>query len=173
VETFFHVSSFGKNTETVLQDCLQQLANCPSDANLGFLYVSDTFADSLDDILHHCQVTSGVTHWLGSLGIGIIANNEEIYDQPAISILLCQFDESQFSMLEPVTSSDELLTSIRVPEQSESCFAFIHVDGYHENAQQLISTLAQELINCFIAGCSTSSRSTKLQIDDRATPKHL
>ena len=173
METFFHVSSVGENTESVLQDCLQQLANCPSDANLGFLYVSDIFADALDDVLHHCQVTSGVTHWLGSLGIGIIANGEEFYDQPAISILLCQFDDTQFSMLEAAASDDELLTNIRMPEHSESCFAFIHVDGYHEDAQQLISTLAQDTKNCFIAGGYTSSRSKQLQIADQVSSNSI
>ena len=58
MDTFFHISSYGENTESVLQDCLRQLVNCPAEANLGFIYVSDLIADDLKDILHHCQITS-------------------------------------------------------------------------------------------------------------------
>jgi len=173
LDTFFHVSSFGENTETVLQDCLQQLANCPSDTNLGFIYVSDTIADSLHDILHHCKITSGVSNWVGSLGIGIIANSKEIYDQAAISILLCKFEDSQFNILEATASSDELLTNIRVPENSESCFAFIHVDGYHEDPQALINTMSEDIKDCFTAGGYTSSRSKQLQIANQVTSNCL
>jgi small ligand-binding sensory domain FIST len=173
LDKFFHVSSFGENTEMVLQDCLQQLANCRTDANLGFLYVSDVIADSLNDILHHCQITSGVSNWVGSLGIGIITNDKEIYDQPAISILLCQFEDSQFNILEPTTSSDELLSNIRVPENSESCFAFIHVDGYHEDPQALINLMSEDIKDCFIAGGYTSSRSKQLQIANQITSNCL
>lgn len=173
MDTFFHVSSYGENTETVLQDCLQQLVNCPAQANLGFIYVSDLIADDLDDILHHCRITSGITNWLGSLGIGIIANGKEIYDQPAISILLCQFDAEQFSILEPASSSDELLTNIRVPDNSASCFAFVHADGYHKDTQTLIRTLAEDIKNCFIAGGYTSSRGKQLQISNHVSTNSL
>ena len=76
-------------------------------------------------------------------------------------------------MLEAAASDDELLTNIRMPEHSESCFAFIHVDGYHEDAQQLISTLAQDTKNCFIAGGYTSSRSKQLQIADQVSSNSI
>lgn len=173
MDTFFHVSSSGENTESVLQDCLQQLANCPEQANLGFIYVSDVMADSLEDILHHCKITSGVDHWAGSLGIGIIAGHKEIYEQPAISILLCQFDESQFNILESASSPEELSSKIRAPDNSEACFAFIHADGYHENVQELITQTADNIKNCFIAGGYTSSRSKQLHIADEVSSNSI
>lgn len=173
MDTFFHVSSCGDNTEAVLQDCMQQLVNCPEDANLGFIYVSDVLADSFDNILHHCKITSGVHNWVGSLGIGVIANGSEVYDKPAISLLLCQFDEEQFNILHPVTNTDELLANARAPEDSEACFAFLHADGYHEQAQELIAQTAENISNCFISGGLTSSRTKQLHIANEVTSNSI
>lgn len=169
MNTFFHVSSFGDNTETVLQDCMLKLVNCPAEANFGFIYVSDVIADSFESILHHCKITSGIQHWVGSLGIGIIADNQEIYDQPAISLLLCQFDESQFNILGPATTINELAEKAVPPQDSETCFAFLHADGYLEQAQNIIGHIAENLNNCFIAGGFTSSRTSQLQVADEIT----
>lgn len=169
MNTFFHVSSVGGDTETVLQDCMQQLVNCPDTANFGFIYVSDVIADAFESILHHCKITSGIQHWAGSLGIGIIASDDEVYDQPAISLLLCEFDETQFTILRPVTTVDELAAKAVVPGNSETCFAFLHVDGYLEQAQNIISHLAENVNNCFVAGGYTSSRTSQLQVADEVT----
>jgi len=173
MDTFFHVSSHGDNTEAVLQNCMQQLVNCPDEANFGFIYVSDVLADDLENILHHCKITSGIHNWVGSLGIGIISNHTETYDQPAISLLLCQFDEKQFNLLQPVSSSEELLKQAKAPENSETCFAFLHADGYHEQAQNLISQTADNIDNCFIAGGLTSSRTKQLHIANDVTSNSI
>ena len=146
-----------------------QLANCPAEANFGFIYVSDSIADSLESILHHCKITSGIEHWAGSLGIGIIAGSQEIYQQPAISLLLCQFDETQFNIIPPLKNIDELKTRATVPDNSESCFAFIHADAYLEPAQDIIGSFEESLNNCFVAGGFTSSRTTQLQVADEVT----
>jgi len=164
MDTFFHVSSHGDNTEKVLQECMQQLVNCPAEANFAFIYVSDALAESFDSILHHCKITSGVQNWVGCLGIGIIADSKEIYDTPAISIMMCQFDEQQFNILPPVTSDEELLEKAVVPDNSETCFAFLHADGYHEKAQELIAKTASDIPNCFVAGGITSSRTKQFHV---------
>ncbi len=169
MDTFFHASSHGDNTESVLQECMQQLVNCPQEANFGFIYVSDVIADSFADILHHCKITSGVHNWIGSLGIGIIANDTEVYDKAAISLLLCEFDEAQFTMLNPVSNSDELEKNIVVPENSESCFVFLHADGYLEQSQELITQTADNIDNSFIVGGITSSRTKQLHINNEVT----
>jgi len=169
MNTFFHVSSYGDNTETVLQDCMQQIVNCPEEANFGFIYVSDVIADSLEDILYHCKITSGIKCWVGSLGIGIIANDKEIYNQPAISLLLCHFDESQFNILEPISNLDQLLLKAEAPANSETCFAFLHADAYLEQAQDLINQTAENIKNCFVAGGLTSSRTKQLHIANKVT----
>ena len=164
MDTFFHVSSHGDNTEKVLQECMQQMVNCPKEANFAFIYASDTLADSFDDILHHCKITSGIQNWVGCLGIGIIVGTEEIYDIPAISILMCEFDERNFKILPPVSTKEELLEKTIIPADSETCFAFIHADGYHEQTQELISQAAIDIPNCFVAGGITSSRSKQLHV---------
>jgi small ligand-binding sensory domain FIST len=153
---------------------MQQLVNCPEGANLGFIYVSDVIADSFQSILYHCKITSGIQNWLGSLGMGIIANNKEIYDQPAISLLLCQFDEKQFHILKPVSTIDQLSdTSTRPAINNETSFSFIHADGYHQQTPELLELLAKNINNCFIVGGYTSSRGAQLQIANEVTSNSI
>lgn len=169
MNSFFAANSAGDNTETVIQDCLKQLEQAPADANFGFIYVTDVIADSFENILNQCKSVTGIRHWIGSLGVGIIASNREIYDQPAISIMLCQFPEDQFNMLDTIKDSAELATNIRKPDGADACFALIHADAYNPQTQTLIQELGELISNCFVAGGLTSSRASQFQVADNIT----
>lgn len=169
MNSFYAVSSAGDNTETVIQDCLQQLDQAPTGYNFGFIYITDVIADSFDNIVNQCKLKTGIRHWVGSLGVGIISTNQEHYDQAAISIMLCQFAEGQFSMLETVKDISELAANIKIPEGAESCFAMVHADAYNEQSQALIHALGESINNCFVTGGLTSSRSAQYQVVDDVT----
>ena len=38
---------------------------------LGFLYVTDDYADALSDIAIFLRQTTGVPHWVGTIGFGV------------------------------------------------------------------------------------------------------
>ena len=64
--------------KTGVDSCLAQLGQRPSSvgANLGFLYITEALSDSLDPILHDLRERSGISHWVGSTGLGVCINNE-------------------------------------------------------------------------------------------------
>ncbi|MHB8849334.1 MAG: hypothetical protein ACYC43_12950, partial [Burkholderiales bacterium] len=65
----FAHSAIGLWGEAV-QDCVQQLAPVPAGANLGFVYVTDLYANRLPEILAELRLQTGVEQWTGSVGIG-------------------------------------------------------------------------------------------------------
>ena len=164
MENFYAVSAFGDDPTTVISDCIKQLEECPKEANFGFIYVSDNLAESLESILQKCKFKTGINHWAGSLGVALIAPNREIYDQPAISILLCEFPEKEFKVIETIKNADELNTKLSLPENSESYFALMHVDAYNPESQNLLDKLDSSVNNCFISGGITSSHEAQLHI---------
>lgn len=164
MDKFHLISAYGDDSHSVIKDCLAQLDNCPTDANFGFIYVSDVMSTSLEGLLQKCKFTTGIKHWIGSLGIGVISNNTETYDRPAISILLCQFPETEFNVIETICNSAELTEKLLWPNNSESYFAMMHIDAYNPRSQVLLDELEQSVDNCFITGGITSSRDAQLHI---------
>jgi len=164
MDSFHLVSASGENESAVIKDCLNKLDQAPKDVNFGFIYVSDVMSESLKDILKKCRFKTGIKHWAGSLGIGLVSDDTEIYDLPAISIMLCQFPEDEFKIIETIKNSDELVAKLSLPENSDSYFAMMHIDAYNAESQNLLDQLEESADNCFIAGGITSSREEQYHI---------
>ncbi len=94
---FLHAHSTGQTGDKLLDDCLTQLASIPPEANFGFLYLSDHLAGTTDILLSRLKEVTGITAWIGTVGIGIIASGNEYYDQPAMTIMLADFNEADFN----------------------------------------------------------------------------
>jgi len=164
MKEFYAICSFGDDPASVISDCIQQLEDMPDEANFGFIYVSDDLESSLDSILKKCKFKTGIQNWSGSLGVGILTSDTEIYDQSAISIMLCEFPENEFKIIETIKNSDEFDAKLSLPENSDSFFALMHIDAYNPESQILLDQLEASVENCFIAGGITSSRGSQFHI---------
>lgn len=66
---------------------LPEYADAPT---LGLIYITDHYAMHAQDILLHLSdELPEVTDWAGTVGVGIAANNVEYFDEPALSVMLC------------------------------------------------------------------------------------
>lgn len=161
---FHSICAYGDDAAAVIIDCLKQLEDIPPESNFGFIYVSDELTGSLESLLQKCKFKTGIQNWAGSLGVGIISENTEIYDLPAISMLLCNFPEKTFSVLETVRESADFDSKLKLPENSDFYFALLHVDAYNTESQNLLDELDATAENFFIAGGITSSRDSQLHV---------
>ncbi len=98
-----HASS--PNWRDAAAQCLRQAGKGPRGANLGFLYVTDNFASELADMLAYFRTNTGIAHWSGTVGIGVIASSREYYDEPALAIMLCAFDDAHFRVFDELARS--------------------------------------------------------------------
>jgi small ligand-binding sensory domain FIST len=144
--------------------CLDQIARNPCDANLGFLYATDLFAGQLGDILEFFRSETGVTHWVGTVGVGILASFKEYLDEPALAVMIAQFPQDAFSMLSPVTRPQQLAKLALRCGEASAHFGVVHGDPGNEAIASVIRALAQKVESGFIVGGLTSSRAESVQV---------
>ncbi len=65
----------GGHWSALTRRCLAALAEKgpgpTGDAGLGFVYVTDLLGGNLSEIVDHLRLTTGLKHWVGTVGIGI------------------------------------------------------------------------------------------------------
>lgn len=143
------------------QSCIAQLGAIPAGATLGFLYVSDAFAGELDAILAFFRRTTGVPHWTGSVGVGVCATGVEYLEEPALAVMLGEFETGDFSMLPVLHSPQDIGVA-----SADAYFAIAHGDPSNNRMQELIDTLSAHVSSGFVVGGLSSARNETAQISD-------
>jgi hypothetical protein len=72
MDQFLLAHGAGQSGDLLLDDCLNQLGDIPPEANFGFLYLSDALADMAESLIARLKEATGITAWVGTVGIGII-----------------------------------------------------------------------------------------------------
>jgi len=147
--------------------CLAQLGMAPG--TLGFLYVSDHFAADLGLILERFKRATGVEHWVGTVGMGVVASGREYVDQPAVAAMVGDFDPASFRVFGSIRSTDELASVSLRCEGGDSNFAVVHGDPTNADVAALVSGLAAKVESGFLVGGLTSSRKLNPQVADGIT----
>ncbi|MEQ1590847.1 MAG: FIST N-terminal domain-containing protein [Thiobacillaceae bacterium] len=150
---------------TAAQDCMTQLGAIPAAATLGFLYLSDDFADELDAILDFFKSATGVPHWVGTVGVGVCATGVEYLEVPAMALMLGEFEPADFQVL-PVQRTGQ---DIAAQPLDHAYFAMVHGDPRNAQMQQLIEALSARMSSEFVVGGLASSRGDMPQIADGKT----
>ncbi|RZL85419.1 MAG: hypothetical protein EOP76_21235, partial [Variovorax sp.] len=117
------------------QMALPEYAQSPT---LGLLYITDHYGHEAQEILDHLGAElPEVTDWAGTVGIGVSANNAEYFDEPALSLMLCELPVDQyrvFSGVAPLGSAEMA--------GFEAHTALVHADAETPDLPELIGDLA-------------------------------
>ncbi|MHB1351699.1 MAG: FIST signal transduction protein [Thiobacillus sp.] len=141
--------------------CVERIGAVPATATLGFLYVSDAFGDELEAILAFFKAATGVAHWTGSVGVGVCATGREYLDEPAVAVMLGEFEPTDFTMLPLLRSAAEIGA-----EPAAGYFAVVHGDPANSHIQELIEGVSAQVSSGFVVGGLSSSRGATRQISD-------
>jgi small ligand-binding sensory domain FIST len=132
--------------------------------HLGLLYITDHFATHAQDILAHLSAElPDVTDWAGTVGVGIAANNVEYFDEPALSVMLCDIAPEHYRVFSGVAPLAQAGTGsargrIFVPHT-----ALLHADANTPDVPELIAELAQRTASGYVFGGLSASRSDVVQ----------
>jgi len=136
---------------------LPEYASAPS---LGLLYITDHFASDAQDILDHLSAElPEVTDWVGTVGVGIAANNVEYFDEPAIGVMLCAISSEHYRVFSGVAP----LAPAGGPHAFMPHTALVHADAQTPDVSELIAELAQRTDSGYVFGGLASSRSEVVQ----------
>ena len=134
------------------QMALHGYASAPT---LALLYITDHYADVAQDILDHLAAELPlVTDWSGTVGIGIVSNNVEYWDEPAMALMLLELPTDQyrvFSGVAPLGMGFEAHT------------ALVHADPNTADLGELIAEMAARTDSNYIFGGLASSRRKTVQ----------
>lgn len=166
MEKFFSICSQQDSPQAVINDCVLQCEAAPAEANFGFIYTTDAMSADLDELIKQCKAATNIEHWAGSVGLGVITVGKEIYDAPAASIMLANFDENEFTMVPAINKQEEITSRLNWPHTFATNFGVIHGDPLNQDTQDLIEALQQQLDNGFLVGGLTSSRGSHYQVAD-------
>ncbi|MEY4737326.1 MAG: hypothetical protein RL302_1645 [Pseudomonadota bacterium] len=122
---------------------------------LALLYITDLYAGHAQDILEHLQAELPlVPDWSGTVGVGIVSNNVEYWDEPAMALMLLELPVDQYRVFSGVAP-------LGLGFQAHT--ALVHVDGSTADLADLVEEMAARTDAHYVFGGITSSRSKSVQ----------
>jgi small ligand-binding sensory domain FIST len=162
--SFLTATSLEKDWKAAASDLLNQLGEIPVATNVAFIYATSAFAVELSRLLDELKQQTNIKYWVGSVGNGICATNLEIYDQPAVTLMLADFPEQSFSVFNGMQNA---------PIFSKEAFglnlAIIHADPRNGLVPEHIKNLPDKMGNGYLVGGMTSSESHFYQVANDIT----
>jgi small ligand-binding sensory domain FIST len=164
VSTWFRCAhACADDWRTALHEVVQQLGEVPLAATLGFVYFSDKHAAHAAELLAALSEATGLDNWIGSVGIGVLANEREYFDEPAVAVMLGEFEPGEFAVFSGKARPPDL--QMRTPSGAQAAhFAVVHGDPETADMPELIEDMAGKLASGFLVGGISSSREQALQI---------
>lgn len=129
---------------------------------LGFMYITEDFVPYAAEMLALVKTHTGISDWVGSVGIGICATGTEYLDEPAIAIMTCglpPFSHHVFSGKEPPPR----LGTLTPTGADAAYFAIVHADPHTHDIDELIEDMAGKVSSGYLVGGLSSARGPTVQ----------
>ena len=159
MQQFLFASAVDADAAALTRNCLAQLGEIPAQANLGFVYATDRLAGDLQQVLARLQQAAPGVHWIGTVGIGICTSGREVYDRPALALMIGAFPEPAFHVVPGLQDAPQTLPRAVADwwQDQDYCFALLHGDPSNPNTPALLSRLLLQQDASFINGGLSSS----------------
>lgn len=78
---------------------VRELAAQGQGGSIGFVYATDKFKADLGTITDMLRERTGVANWIGTIGLGIIAGQQGVFDKPALAAMIGTWPEGEVKIL--------------------------------------------------------------------------
>ncbi|WP_406624151.1 FIST N-terminal domain-containing protein [Acidovorax sp. SDU_ACID1] len=124
---------------------------------LGLLYITGHYAPEAEALLAHLAAAlPSVTDWSGTVGVGVAGNGVEHFDEPSLSVMLCDIPRAQYRVFSGVA-----------PLPRDAAFtahtALVHADGHAPELAELVEELAERTHSGYLFGGLAASRTRSVQ----------
>ena len=160
MDHFLLAHSHQTDWQLAIDECVEQLGPLPPEASLGFVYITDSHASHLGDIVRTLRQESLLEHWVGTVGMAVCCTRTEYNEQPAMVILVSDIPETQFHLFKSPADIKKLPPTIGVR------VGIVHGDPRNGQLPNIIQQFPEEIGNGYLVGGLTSSNSYHYQIAD-------
>ncbi len=126
---------------------------------LGWIYLSDAYADAAELLLAELTRHWPGVAWVGAVGVGVAASGIEYFDQPALVLMLTDLATDRFKVFSGASP-----LSARASADFDAATAQVHTDPTEADLGELIIELADRTATGYLFGGLASSRGRNLHI---------
>lgn len=123
--------SGGTDWHEIAARCLAQVGSLEGTSAFGLIYMTEPLARYVDEIVDFLKNGTGITHWAGMSAPGIMGEDKEYFDQPALAVLTTPFPPDGFR---PLTEDHNDLGAV----------AIVHGDSRDPGVVQRLTTLSKD-----------------------------
>ncbi len=154
----------GGEWQSIADRCIEQL-DAPREATLGFVYLTDMLADSLDRILARLRHATGISDWVGTIGFGVCVGGREYFNTPAMAVLIGDVPEDSYRIVPPISRPGEPLPADigDWAARRRPALGVVHGDPRNQYLPAIIDSLCDDT-ECFLVGGLTASRGAFSQV---------
>ncbi len=118
---------------------------------LGFVYATANFAAHLESMVGELRERSGVSHWVGGVGYGVLAGDAEYMGESAIAVMLAELPRDSFRLFSGNRPLARVLAGADA-ERWQASSALVHADPQNTELPQMIAELSQRLGSGYLFG---------------------
>lgn len=156
--------------ETLVGAVLDQIGDVPAGANLGFVYVTDTLDGDLPLIAEKLKESTGVAHWVGTVGFGVMVGGREYFETPALVAMLGVLPEDAFRVLPTIEKPGDMPADAVMDWAAEArpALGVVHADPRNAYVGDILNSITDDT-DALLVGGLTASRGQQSQIADGLT----
>lgn len=144
IVSFTSVLLSADRVDDLLAACEARLAGTRGHHNFGVAYLSDHLAADASRVVEGLRRITGIEHWVGGVAIGVSGSEGEIFDRPAISLLLGALPNDAFRVFGPLARLQDDPALSRWCREHNPYLGLVHADPRQASAPALIEQLADD-----------------------------
>ena len=150
---------------SMARSCLAQMGELPAQANIGFVYVTDHIDDDLPCVVDMLREQTGVEHWIGTIGMGVMGGGKEYFSRPAIVTMAGKLPEDSFCLLRAIDKPGESLPEdvLQWVDRAKPSLGVVHADPHNAYISDILNSISDDTDALFVGGL-TASRGRHSQI---------
>lgn len=162
---FRYAHATAREASAIVGCLVEGLGPAPYPRGPGFLYFTEPLKPAVPQMVAALREATGIAHWVGTVGVGVLATGIEYLDEPAACVLAADWSADDYRVFSGKSRPPALAD--RTPGGATAAhFAIIHADPATPDLADLIGDMSMKVASGFIVGGLSSASGRTLQIAD-------